>query len=67
MDDDGDIDIFSASYVDGKISWYENDGIGNFTTHNISILSSATSVAAADLDGDGDIDVFASGGSQISW
>ena len=33
IDSDGDMDILSASRVDHKISWYENDGYQNFTEH----------------------------------
>jgi hypothetical protein len=34
LDNDGDIDVLSASY-DNKIAWYENDGSGNFGTQQI--------------------------------
>ncbi|MBK9461507.1 MAG: VCBS repeat-containing protein [Sphingobacteriales bacterium] len=47
LDNDGDIDVLSASYGDNKIAWYENDGSGNFgiqqiittdaITHNLSM------------------------------
>ena len=53
-----------------KIAWYENDGIGNFgAPQTISTTADgATSVQAADLDQDGDEDVFsASVGENISW
>ena len=29
LDNDGDSDLLSASSVDDKIAWYENDGDGN--------------------------------------
>jgi len=36
MDDDGDIDILSASWNDDKIAWYENDGNENFALHAVT-------------------------------
>ena len=69
IDGDADIDVL-ASISDvaegaGEIVWYENmDGKGNFGTANrITPLRVAYSVAAADLDDDGDLDVIAGSGS----
>ncbi len=72
VDRDGDMDVLSASQVDNKIAWYENDG-GKppfFTERPITTNALlAYAVAAADLDGDGDTDVIS--GSQadqkIAW
>ena len=60
LDGDGDLDILSASYIDDKIAWYENDGAVSptFTEHLVSQDGDGPrAVAAADVDGDGDIDV----------
>ncbi len=63
LDGDGDLDVLSASRNGasntGKLVWYENDGSQNFTAHTIatSANSSGTGVTAADIDGDGDLDV----------
>ena len=61
MDGDGDLDVLSASAVDDKIAWYENDGspsVGAWVEHTISTaVNGASSVVAADVDGDGDLDV----------
>ena len=35
VDGDGDMDVLSASAVDDKIAWYENDGSESFTAHTI--------------------------------
>jgi FG-GAP-like repeat len=72
LDGDGDVDVLSASYGDGKVAWYENTA-GNGTTwvlHTLSISSPcASEVLATDLDGDGDADVVAtsSGNDAVNW
>jgi len=72
MDRDGDTDVLSASDWDDKIAVYENlDGAGNFgPQQTISTeADGAASVFAADVDGDGDPDVFSAstGDNKISW
>ncbi len=70
LDDDGDIDVLSASYFDNRIAWYENDGNENFTVHTITTSAGAAwSVFAADLDMDDDIDVLSAsaGDNRIDW
>ena len=73
LDGDGDFDVLSASYRDDKIAWYENtDGAGGFGPQRVIVTTGgrgAMSVYAADLDGDGDIDVLSSSWNinKISW
>lgn len=58
FDGDGDSDLLVSSYRDGSVSWYENDGTGQFQTHVIARNApQARDVVAADWDGDGDLDV----------
>ncbi len=70
LDNDGDLDVLSASYDDDKIAWYENDGSENFTEHIISLKANgAYSVYALDVDGDGDNDVLSASSldNKIAW
>ena len=72
IDKDGDIDIVSASANDNKIAWYENTaGDGSvWTEHVVSTTANdANSVIAADMDGDGDLDLASSlyGGNRVLW
>ncbi|MDE5122861.1 MAG: FG-GAP-like repeat-containing protein, partial [Trichodesmium sp. St19_bin1] len=55
------VDILSTSSKDDKIALYLKDGSNNFTEQTISTnADGATSVFAADVDGDGDVDVLSS-------
>ncbi len=70
LDEDNDIDVLSASILDGKIAWYENDGSESFTAHNITTSANgAYSVFAIDLDDDGDLDVLSASAfdDKIAW
>jgi cysteine-rich repeat protein len=72
LDGDGDTDVLSASWLDDKIAWYENDGGSSpiFIERVISTAADgAESVFATDLDGDGDIDVLSASwvADKIAW
>ncbi len=72
LDEDGDMDVLSASTNDDKIAWYENtDGLGNFGAQQVITTSTdgPFSVFASDLDGDGDQDVLSAsiGDDKIAW
>lgn len=76
LDNDGDLDVLSASDLDGKIAWYENKGQGMFSNQRLitTNVKGVSSVYVADLDNDGDMDVvFASytdgkiGEDKIGW
>ena len=58
IDSDGDIDILSASRVDDKIAWYENNGNQEFTEHVLTTNANhAHSVIAVDMNDDDKMDV----------
>jgi len=70
LDNDGDIDIIGAAFYDDKITWWENDdGTGtSWTQHTIQNNSnSASSVYAADINGDGNINVLGTWDYNITW
>lgn len=63
IDGDGDMDILTtASQLEENVSWYKNiDGQGNFGPQQVitSNVSKPSGASIADIDGDGDMDVFA--------
>jgi len=71
VDGDGDSDVLSASFYDSKLAWYENlDAEGSFGEQQVITTATyyAQSIEAADLDGDGDVDVLsASGYGKVAW
>ena len=72
MDGDGDMDIISASYNDDTIAWYENNGASDPSWTKAVIATSADgaySVFAADMDGDGDMDIISASYNDdtIAW
>ncbi len=70
LDGDLDVDVLSASTSNRTIAWYENDGGDEpaFTTHLISnTATSVRSVSAADVNGDGLVDVLAGFGTTVAW
>jgi len=72
VDGDGDIDVLGAAYNADDITWWENtagDGTA-WTEHTVDgDFDGATSVYAADVDRDGDLDVLgtAAAANDITW
>jgi VCBS repeat protein/type IX secretion system substrate protein len=72
IDNDGDMDIVSHSLHGDKVGWFRNlDGNGTFS--NLQVISTnvdfPNQVYAADLDGDGDMDVISTSkdDNKIAW
>ena len=67
LDQDGDMDLLSSA--NGTLYWHENDGSENFSIHVLARNAFAhLQVAAADFDGDGDLDVVAAVvGNDQKW
>lgn len=70
LDQDGDVDILYTNgdafdYIPPQgrpwhgVQWLENKGNLDFEFHRICSFTGATNVRAADIDNDGDIDLFA--------
>ena len=67
LDGDGDSDVVQAEadHPDGRVAWFENDGRGKWQRHLIKEAGDHQdfhSLAVADFDNDGDLDVFSGGG-----
>lgn len=61
LDNDGFLDLLTASSLDNNIAWYKNlDGNGNFGPRQVlnTIPNRPQSLYAADLDTDGDNDIL---------
>ncbi len=65
-DFDGDMDIFYSytgdAETEGEIHWAENNGSGSFTIHTINDNIRNYGLCAADINGDGKIDIL-----SASW
>lgn len=62
LDGDGDLDVVLIGAASGQIGIFENDGTGHFinrsATSGLPALTRGSSLAAADFDGDHDLDLF---------
>ena len=68
LDNDGDQDVVALGALGGEVGVFENDGSGSFIDRSaqsgIPTLPESSSFAAADYDGDGDVDLYF---TQVGW
>ena len=64
---DGFTDAVSARFQ--AVDWHQNDGSESFTTHEVASMSLAKAAVAADLDGDGDVDLLSAdeNTNKVAW
>ena len=71
VDEDGDKDIIVAELDGNKVAYLSNNGSESFTNTTIATVNRVRAVSAADVDGDGDIDLVATGdnssGDEVVW
>lgn len=73
LDGDGDPDLASAEANDGEVNWYRNESIHQTACfgpmRTIFEADQAFGTSAADIDRDGDLDVFATalGLDMVTW
>ena len=70
INEDGHMDVLSASAFDDAIRWYENNGNEGFLAHDITTNADfAESVYATDMDNDGDPDVLSASvrDNKVAW
>ncbi len=72
IDEDDDLDILAVAYLNNEIAWYSNDGGDPVTWTKQTIgynLLAACIAQAADLDGDGDLDITGTAQTtdEVAW
>ena len=73
VDGDGDLDAAGVAWTADDVAWWENvDGSGDRWTEHLvdGSFFGAQSIDAADVDGDGDLDLLAAAGSpshDVAW
>lgn len=64
---DGFLDIWTTSGGDDFLTWFEHlDGTGNFADQDI-ISNEGNEASFADIDNDGDLDVFVTSDTALFW
>jgi hypothetical protein len=61
IDGDGDIDAVTCAKDSHVLTWFENDGKGRFSRHDLWYGNAAYDIRLVDMDGDGDLDILVAG------
>lgn len=68
FDQDGDQDLVSIAFWNANVTWYKNDGKGNFQKNKISRnLSFGDDIDVGDLNGDGYPDIISTTANLIKY
>lgn len=68
LDQDGNMDVLTSAFLDNEVVWFKNDGSQNFSENIIINTFKPGKILAADMDGDGDLDIIISQNSQkLEW
>lgn len=70
LDGDGDIDLVAPNSWagEGSLLWWRNDGDASFTRYSLDRdIDPTGSVAVADIDGDGMVDIVGRSGREVAW
>lgn len=67
IDGDGDNDIVSHGYLNGRLNVFLNNGDGTFSADVVPNSESMTGVDVADIDMDGDLDIVYVTGNQLKY
>ncbi|MFT7639928.1 MAG: hypothetical protein ACI9G1_001666 [Pirellulaceae bacterium] len=70
MNNDGHLDIITASYFDNRVAWFQNDGSQSFTQGDIiTTANGARAVYTSDISGNGsqDVVVVSSLDNRVTW